>query len=140
MRAISELVTGVTIMLALVGLFSLPAIADERIDGGGEVRLYVAATLSDRAAFQATGVRRPVPRDCYSACTLRVAMASEAHCVRWDTRLHFHAGTDQATGERIMRLPYPPAVQRWIDAQGGLPLDGWLTMEWPETRQFWRVC
>ena len=109
-------------------------------DEGGEVHAYYMRNLNHIS----NGTRVIIRGDCYSACT--AFLNNPRVCVHPKARLHFHAASDLRTGElnphatHWLILHYPPGIQRWIKAKGGLKLDGWLILSGKELKRVAPVC
>lgn len=101
-------------------------------DPGGIVAAYVAQAGRDAGKPVAfTG-------DCFSACTLYADRMRASACVTPQARMHIHKGRTP-DGRRIS-VPYSAPMSSWIDANGGQPENGWLTMRHPQTLAFWAPC
>lgn len=114
-------------------------------DPGGNVHAYLGNAVADRIRYRREGVAPVIARQCLSACTIRADHLRDIACVTPGHRFYFHAGTIAAgpdAGRRVTTLPYTAPMARWIDAQGGLPLQGWLVMDptAPDARDLWRLC
>lgn len=79
-------------------------------DNGGMIGRYLARLQ------QISGERIVIDGKCASACTLYL---SGDVCATDRARLVFHAATHPA-GTRLLMASYPPRVQQWIEASGGL--------------------
>jgi hypothetical protein len=114
---------------ALSVLTAMSAAAEVRIvrDPGGEVSSY----LHKFAQVRNSGEKVVVDGQCYSACTLLLAMIPKDRiCVTSRAVLGFHAASlydstskslvPTRSGTRLVMAMYPPAIRHWIERHGGL--------------------
>jgi hypothetical protein len=97
--------------------------------------------LADRLVR--TGEPLEIVGDCYSACTILADRARKVVCIDRKVRFRFHqAGMigGEEMGKRWKYEGYSPELRAWLDAQGGEPEVGWLTMRYAEAKRFWRRC
>ena len=76
---------------------------------------------------------------CGSSCTLFFGFLSPDHyCATPDAKLQFHQASGPE-GTAYFRQHYPPALNRWIDANGGLTKDV-IALQGAELRRFVPLC
>jgi len=123
--------------LALPACNRTPCVVAE--DRGGTIADYEA--LADRLVR--TGETLEIHGDCYSSCTILADRARAVTCLGNKVRLRFHQGVipgGERQGERFRYEGYSPELRAWLDAQGGEPAVGWLTMNADQAARFWRRC
>ncbi|AMN40060.1 hypothetical protein [Rhodoplanes sp. Z2-YC6860] len=118
-----------TVLLFWLSAFSAqPAAAEVRIlsSPGGPVLPYVQVF----EAVRDSGERVAIDGPCLSACTLVLSIVPpERICITRRAVLGFHAARSiddrgrtraEPGASRVVLETYPPAVQQWIRARGGL--------------------
>ncbi len=111
-----------------------PAIADN----GGPVLTYALRAAEARESGKAF----VIPSPCMSACTLYLSIPKA--CIRPGTYFVFHAAYGASPGAnrfatQYLMASYPPGVQDWIKARGGLS-KRLLTMPYKVARKYVRTC
>ncbi len=120
--------------LALAAVLNLPISNDH----GGYIRWYFPAIRY----YVAQGYEFRVEGLCASACTYVFIAPREQLCVTKDAVFQFHAASNPdgssaaSTGTAFLWAAYPLALRKRV----GRLTDRIVTVHWPETAQFARVC
>jgi len=116
----------IALLLSGAVVHSSSALTRIRGDMGGPLGRY----LRMFAAIRDSGERVVIDGNCFSACTLVIAMIpKERICITERAALGFHAGwisrqsgrpVVNPEGTRLLYELYPLPIRRWITNQGGL--------------------
>ncbi|MFN4140330.1 hypothetical protein [Aestuariivirga sp.] len=111
-----------------------------RNDRGGKIIEYALT----RAKWKAAGTPVRFSGDCASACTLYLALPPEQVCLEPSARFKFHAPRAASAEAKVDAAAYlfenyPPWVQDWITARGGLRRN-FLTMDYDYASRFLPSC
>ncbi len=118
-----------------------------RINLGGNIGKFV-----DAANAIAFGDRKLVIIDgeCASACTVLIDRIKDKVCLTAWAKLEFHRGSRPPFAsvgifsfqyKKLIDIHYSPAVEEWIQKEGGLPKDGsFITMPVNVAMTIWSPC